>query len=290
MNGYNNYNNPQQNNNLTMDQLLSTTPINNIQTNTHQPKKKKTKLLIFIILFILIAAGCIIGFILLNKDKEKDTEEDVVEEVKHYSWSGLYTNGADSVKIYQIDENKLYFDINTEESRAYATANITGNKAEGKIYAIYSFELEDDKLKVTTTDDYMLDATYTKTGEYSKDNVYIDNYGEPEYLNTIINGVFYNEKKDATVTVYQTHADKAYLYIQVGENNYTKEVTVVDNEIKFYEELYENTINIDISFTKDTLNLQIKTTDRSSFLRRISGKYKKTKSITMDELLDERLN
>ena len=205
------------------------------------------------------------------------------------SWSGIYTNGSDSVKIYQIDKNKMYFDINTEESRVYTTATIDGNTAKGKIYATYTFKLIGEKLKVETTDEYMLDATYTRTGDYTKEYIYSDNYGDPKYLNSQINGVFYSEKRDATVTVYQINENEAYLHIQVGENDYIKTATVVDGTIDFYEELADKTITINITFEDDLLELKVKDTDRGSFLKRINGKYTKTKSLTMEDIISERV-
>ena len=288
MNGYNNnYNNQQQNNNLTMEQLLSTTPVGNIQTNINHPKKKKNKFLIIFILLIILFIGGLGGYLLLNKNDDNNENKNIMSA--EVSWSGIYTNGNDSVKIYQIDKNKMYFDINTEESRVYTTATIDGNTAKGKIYAIYTFKLVGEKLKVETTDEYMLDATYTRTGDYTKEDIYRDNYGEPEYLDSKINGVFYSEKRDCTITIYQISEKEAYLHIKVGENDYIKTVTVVDGTIDFYEELADKTITIYITFEDDILELKVKDTDRSSFLKRINGKYDKTKSLTMEDIIAERV-
>lgn len=285
MNGYNNYNyNNQQNNNLTMDQLLATTPQQTVHQQVVAPKKKK-KIWIILLLLLIILGGIGI-FLFLNKAQQEEKEETKQENLE---WSGIYKNGADYVKIYQLDEDTLYFDIITEESRAYSTATINGNKAEAKIYATYTLELNDNKLKVSSTDEYMLNATYTKKEEYTKENIYTDNYGDPKSLETIINGTFYYEKRNGTISIYQIDDDTAHFTITNGEEVYENDITVVDNKIEHVEELANETITIDIEFTETTLKIKMKSTERSRFFNRLNGTYKKTGSITMDDILNERL-
>lgn len=293
MNGNNNYNN-QQNNNTpwTMEQLLATPQVNNpqpqeqIQQPVQEPPKKKSKkgIIIAIILILLILGGVVL-FLLLNKDtitEEKEKQENL-------NWSGIYKNGEDYVKIYQLDEDTIYFDIITEESRAYTTATIDGNTAEAKIYATYKLELNDNKLKVTSTDEYMLKATYTKKGEYSKNDIYIDNYGDPEALNTIVNGTFYYERRNGTISIYQPNKDTALFSITNGEEKFELEVNVIDNKVEHVEELADEKITITIDFTEENLKIKIKSTEKSRFFNRLGGTYIKTGSITMDSILNERL-
>lgn len=293
MNGNNNYNN-QQNNNTpwTMEQLLATPQVNNpqpqeqIQQPVQEPQKKKSKkgIIIAIILILLILGGVVL-FFLLNKDtitKEKEKQENL-------NWSGIYKNGEDYVKIYQLDEDTIYFDIITEESRAYTTATIDGNTAEAKIYATYKLELNDNKLKVTSTDEYMLNATYTKKGEYSKNDIYIDNYGDPEALNTIVNGTFYYERRNGTISIYQPNKDTALFSITNGEEKFELEVNVIDNKVEHVEELADEKITITIDFTEENLKIRIKSTEKGRFFNHLGGTYIKTGSITMDSILNERL-
>lgn len=293
MNGNNNYNNQQNNNRpWTMEQLLATPQVNNpqpqeqIQQPVQEPPKKKSKkgIIIAIILVLLILGGVVL-FLLLNKDtitKEKEKQENL-------NWSGIYKNGEDYVKIYQLDEDTIYFDIITEESRAYTTATIDGNTAEAKIYATYKLELNDNKLKVTSTDEYMLNATYTKKGEYSKNDIYIDNYGDPEALNTIVNGTFYYERRNGTISIYQPNKDTALFSITNGEEKFELEVNVIDNKVEHVEELADEKITITIDFTEENLKISIKSTEKSRFFNRLGGTYIKTGSITMDSILNERL-
>lgn len=283
MNGYNNYNN-QQNNNLTMDQLLATTSQQTTQQQMTAPKK--TKKIWIISLFLLIILGGVGIFLFLNKDQQEKDKEIKQENLE---WSGIYKNGSDYVKIYQLDQDTLYFDIITEESRAYSTATINGNKAEAKIYATYTLELNDNKLKVSSTDEYMLNATYTKKEEYTKENIYTDNYGDPKALETIINGTFYYDKRNGTISIYQIDEDTAHFTITDGEEVYENDITVVDNKIEHVEELANETITIDIEFTETTLKIKMKSTERSRFFNSLNGTYKKTGSITMDDILNERL-
>lgn len=292
MNGYNNFNsNNQQNNNknLTMEQLLATNQTQqNPQISNNETPKRKKKAWIIIIFIILLIIGAICTFYFLKPEEEKEIIKET-NTVQNLEWSGIYKNGSDYVKIYQLDENTLYFDIITEDSRAYTLATIKNNKAEGKIYATYTLELNDNKLKVTSTDEYMLDATYTKKDEYTKEDIYKDNYGDPEVLNTNVNGTFYYEKRKATITIYQIDKDTAYFNIADEDENYEFEVNVVDGKVEHIEELNDEKITIEIEFTEDKLKLKIQSTDKKRFFNRLDGTYKKTGSITMDDLLNERL-
>lgn len=294
MNGYNNFNsnNQQNNNNLTMAQLLETNQPQQQQqqqpVTVAEPPNKKKKWWTLILLIVLLIVGGTVLFLFLNPKQEKQNVKEN-EKVDSLEWSGIYKNGSDYVKIYQLDEDTIYFDIITEDSRAYTTATIKDNKAEAKIYATYTLELNDNKLKVTSTDEYMLNATYTKKGEYTKEDIYKDNYGDPAVLNTNVNGTFYYEKRKATVTIYQIDSDTAYFNIANEDENYEFEVNVVDGKVEHIEELNDETITIEIEFTEDKLKLKIQSTDRKRFFNRLDGTYKKTGSITIDDLLNERL-
>lgn len=300
MNEYNDYNsnNQQSNSNsLSMEQLLSTSAPSQqvpqqlpVQEQKIQQapvpifKRRKNRLVILLVVSLVFCG--IIGLLLFLTQEKKEEKK---EEQKESIWSGVYKNGGDYVKVYQISEDKLYFDIITERSRAYTTATIKGNKAEAKIYATYTLELNDNKLKVSSTDEYMLNATYTRKGNYTIEDIYIDNFGDPDYLNTDINGIFYYERLKTTISIYQISENKAHFKITDGTNIYEKDVTVVDGKIDHLEELANDSTTIQIEFNEEGLNIKIRTTNKGNFISRLSGDYIKTDSITMEDLLSERL-
>lgn len=300
MNEYNDYNsnNQQSNSNsLSMEQLLSTSAPSQqvpqqlpVQEQKIQQapvpifKRRKNRLVILLVVSLVFCG--IIGLLLFLTQEKKEEKK---EEQKESIWSGVYKNGGDYVKVYQISEDKLYFDIITERSRAYTTATIKGNKAEAKIYATYTLELNDNKLKVSSTDEYMLNATYTRKGNYTIEDIYKDNFGDPDYLNTDINGIFYYERINSTISIYQISENKAHFKITDGTNIYENDVTVVDGKIDHLEELANDSTTIKIEFNEEGLNIKIRTTNRGNFISRLSGDYIKTDSITMDDLLSERL-
>lgn len=200
-------------------------------------------------------------------------------------WNGVYTNGANSIKLYQISPSEINYTGNINNSWLIGTADeIVGNKAIGEIFDTYTFELCNNTLNFSTTDEELQAATFTRTSDYTKNDYYTDNFGDPAYLNTELNGIFKNG--NLTLKLYQTSSTEASILI-TGNGYYGTNVNVVGNTIDYEDESFGETEKINITISGNTLTLICSDTDPDGMLNSFSGTYTKESNYTMDQIIQD---
>jgi len=264
--------------------------------NGYPPKKKSPILVIVLIGIILIAVITIVAFLLLNNSDKKEspkrkesntnmnTNSNTNSNIKT-NWSGIYENNEGTITIYQINEELLHFDLALNGGNASGSANISENVAEGKIFSTYTFTWNNWKIEFTTNDEDLKAGYFTKKEDYSKEQYYKDNYGDPSYLNSSINGVF--KKDDSTITIYQTKESQAEILISQKFSVYSMSIPIVNGALSIEQESFGDIEKINITFTNDSITVTASSSDTDSLLNRINGSYKKEKSYTMDDILSE---
>ena len=176
-----------------------------------ETKNKKSVLPIIIVaIVVLVALGVGLFFLLGNKsdDTSKDNKNETKTEEKSNfeELSGIYTNGDASIKIYAFKKsvdygkystNTLEYSIGDEEYSRGGYFKIKNKKGESNIFgSVLSVEVRDDGLYFTGNDDFkedmpnFPDGLYKKTAEYSPEDYFKDNYGDPSYLTTQYNGIY----------------------------------------------------------------------------------------------------
>lgn len=274
---------------------FTTATTQNMETNNLNNGNKKNKTGLFIILSLIAAVviGVVIFFLLINKDESETKPEDKEPQkqennpVVQVAWNGIYENESGKIILYKLVDNKLSFSLDIDDYSSNGTAEINGNSAEGEIFDTYTFVLNGDSLEFTTTDPEANGGTFTKTKDYTKEDYYTDNIGNVNYLENGLNGVF--ESNDVSITIYQTKEDRANLLIVKGSSSYQREVDIVNGRISYEDEFFEDIDSISASITEDTLTITASSTDSESLLNKVSGTYTRTKTLAIDDILNEGL-
>lgn len=287
-----NYNNTTNN---VIEQLvtdpITPVPTNNVQTTNLQNNKNKRKK--FWILLLIIVVAVVVGvFLYLNRDSNNDSDGDdnLVENPNDEGsnkilWNGIYENGEDVVYVFQLSENEISFDANINQGYISGTAKIKGNVATGEIFETYTLELKNGKLVFSSSDSEIESATYTRVKDYSKDDYYKNNYGDPKYLESEFNGVF--EKDSTTITIYQLEEDRVEMVIVDGISYYSTALEIKDDQLFHESEFFGEFSKINAYMEDGKLNITASSTDKSDVLNRISGVYSKVKDYTMDDIMKE---
>lgn len=286
-------------NNTTNDVIeqLITEPINQVQTNNVQDynlqnNENKNKGRKFWILLLIIVVAVVVGVLFyLNRDfnNDSDGDDNLVENPNDEGnnkilWNGIYENGEDVVYVYQLSENEISFDANINEGYISGTAKIKGNVASGEIFETYTLELKNKKLVFSSSDSEIESAVYTRVKDYSKDDYYKNNYGDPKYLESEFNGVF--EKDSTTITIYQLEEDRVEMVIVDGISYYSTALEIKDDQLFHESEFFDEISKINAYIEDGKLNLTSSSTDKSDVLNRISGVYSKVKDYTMDDIIN----
>ena len=269
----------------------NTTPNIGINPNNQDNGKKKSPILFIILGLVLVAViGAVVFFLLTNKDKEENKEADKKPEEQEnkptveLNWSGVYENEHGTIKLYQTADDELNYDMVIDETFINGTADIDGNTAEGEIFETYTFVLDGDSLEFTTTAEEITNGTFTKVKDYTKEDYYTDNIGDASYLETGINGVY--ENNGITITVYQIANDEAIITIEKEYSVFQRNVPVDNGAILYLDEFLDDNESITASFENDTLEMVCSSTELDSLLNEASGTYTKTKTLTIDDIIN----
>ena len=268
-----------------------------------ETKNKKSVLPIIIVaVVVLVALGVGLFFLLGNKsdDTSKDNKaETKTEEKSNFEeLSGIYTNGDASIKIYAFKKsadygkystNTLEYSIGDEEYSRAGYFEIKNKKGESDIFdSVLSVEIRDDGLYFTGNDDFkedmpnFPDGLYKKTAEYSPEDYFKDNYGDPSYLTTQYNGIY----KLGKIEMFMYQTDKNEISVKI---NGSSEETIVfygrDFEIK-----EDGTIVEKLIFEDDEIDSTIKLTEKgfeftSKEYPELNGTYVKEKDITIKDVI-----
>ena len=267
-----------------------------------ETKNKKNMLPIIIVAgVVIVALGVGLFFLLGNKsgDTNKGNSNETKTEVKQdfEELSGIYTHEDASIKIFAFKKNPngkytsntLEYSIDSDDYSRGGYFEIRNNKGESNIFdSVISVEIKDDGLYFSTNDAFKEDmpnfpeGLFKKTGEYTVEDYYKDNYGDPAYLNTQFNGIYkldgiemfmyQPEEKEVKVEVRGTTANTALLY-------------GINFEIKEDGSLVEKII-----FEDDTIDATLKVTETgvefsSKEYPDLNGTYVKEKNITAKDII-----
>ena len=269
----------------------NTTPNIGTNPNNQDNGKKKSPILFIILGLVLVAViGAVVFFLLTNKDKEENKDADKKPEEQEnkptvdLNWNGVYENEHGTISLYEINNDELIYQLVIDDTYMDGTAYIDGNTAEDKIFDTYTFVLNGNTLEFTTDDEQFISGTFTKVKDYTKEDYYTDNIGDASYLETGINGVY--ENNGITITVYQTKDDHATIIIAKAYSVYNVDADVVNGAILYQDEFFDDINSISASIADDTLVITASSTDVESLLNEVSGTYTRTKTLTIDDIID----
>ena len=223
--------------------------------------KRKIVITLMIIGLLLIVSGAIL------KHLGVFGNENTINSI-----NGIYQNNAVIIKIYKLNNDKLYFNINDS---SLGIINCTGNEASGSVLdEDYSFTTNNNELTVVNNN---YNGKYIKKSNYSSNDFYNDNYGNINYLNGNYNGI------------YNLNNTKIYLY-QTNENEVRISI-LKDNDINDYfyqirddKSLYYRLGNEEHIITINKSNLIYKTVIDGTITE---NQFTKEKSLTIKDIINK---
>ena len=218
-----------------------------------------------------------------NEQQENNTNQTCATPT---TWNGVYTNGEHSVTLYQNEPNEITYSVKIGTHFITGIADeITGNKASGEIFETHTFELCNDILTFTTTDEDIPTTVFTKSKDYTQTDFFTDTYGDPTFLNTEINGIF--KKGTTTLKLFQTSATSASVTIIDNNSYFGKTLNITNNTLSYEDDFFDEIQKIDITINGNTLTLTASSTDQESYLNSYSGTYTKESSYTMEQIIED---
>ena len=306
LNNANGFQNPTENNiqpnqmNITNDVPVTTQvpamepnvnmePANGNQDNNTTNKKKNSVAIVVGLVVFGLAIAALVFFLLTNANKKDNEDNDTNKEpdtnnkVEEVVWNGVYESEQGTVYLYQLNDEELSYSMLLDGSSISGTADIDGNTAEGEIFDTYSFVLNGNNLDFTTTSEDVTADTFTKTKEYTTTDYFSDNFGDPKYLESDINGVFGDEA--IVIKIYQQSEDSAYITILKDYSIYGKGIDIVNGELVLEDEFFGDMEKINATIKDNQLVITASSTDSGSLLNEVSGTYTKTGSYTMEDII-----
>ena len=181
---------------------------------TEVPKKKgKASIIIILIGLILIGTGLFLffGTDLFKKDnKDNNKEKEPVSEVTAADkFEGIYTAENDKMYVYKTGKNEIHYMIGDSFE---GVAEVNGETAkESYLFnegEYFEFKIVEGGIELSYHSDEGKEVAidlgkYTKTADYSKENVYKEAVGDPALLNSKYSGIY--KKGNISLYLYQTN-------------------------------------------------------------------------------------
>lgn len=224
----------------------------------------------------------------LNNDQNNNQPENNTNETCQTPiiWNGVYTNGENTITLYQIESDKINYTVNINSHLITGIADeIIENKASGEIFETHTFELCNETLTFTTTDKDIPTTIFTKNKDYTQTDFYKDSYGDPAFLNTELNGIF--KKDNTTIKLFQTSQTSAILTIINDNYHFNKSINVNGNTLSYEDDFFDEVQKINITITNNTLVLTASSTDQESNLNKCDGTYTKESAYTIEQIIKD---
>ena len=274
-----------------------------------QPKKKNTTLLIIIILVLLIGGLCILFFatdLFKNKEKKESNENNVEntenivltpqEKKETYkTYAGKYSNGDSILKIFYIEQGEyslVFYDITNKDNTIYFNGYVEVNQImSGTIKDTILSKplriiLKDGEVKIETELEEVKSGIYSKNGEYSDNDFFVDHYGSLDLLKTKYNGVY--SLDDKTLTIYQDNENQiSFVISKNGVSEFSSRLNLVDNTQDVVESVIFTQDEVDIivklTYTEGNVTFEINGDEYQQYV----GTYKRERDVTPHDIFTQ---
>ena len=147
-----------------------------------------------------------------------------------------------------------------------------------------SIKCEDDKA-IVTYGESEISGDYNKISEYTKEEFFRDNYGDPSYLDGKYNFQFGN---DATViNMFKNDSQNVYADIKYSSGSnilgYTSDFTI-QSDGSMISRIFDEEVTLILSDEK--LIIQVKSSNPDSSYLVLNGEYNKIKTLSMDDIIN----
>lgn len=287
MDGYNQYQTINNQNTVFSQNTFSIENNNDLNhsNNIGQSNKSKKGVLVIILLIVALLGGLGCYFFIFNKDNSNNNEvinKDVI--------SGIYydINGDSKLYVYQLNEDEIYFYSKIGIGNSSSKLDIEGNVATDGWSERYRLTFLSGQIKYEDIEDNET-IIFDKNKEYALKEYYSDFYGDANYLTTQFNGEFKND--NTTIKIFQI--DEAEVRFEMTSINGGSVLTssyvmeIKNNELTYESDSFGDIKKTNIKFVGDKLIFNFTSTDVENKMNELSGEYSKTKSYTMNDIINE---
>lgn len=204
-------------------------------------------------------------------------------------WNGIYTNeDGTTFKIFQKSNTEAL--INGQGSSFLSLpAVIVDNKL---IAEDYELTIDNNVLNVNSSNDDSITSligTYTKQGDYTKEEYYSDNIGNIDYINnTTWNGIY--KLNELIAKIYQISDTEVKVDINGVVDGisvlFTNTFTVTDNKLLYQDNFFNINTNITIEKQNENLVISGGSDDLDSTANKVIGTYTFDRLITIDDIIN----
>lgn len=265
---------------------------------TEVPKKKgKVSIIIILIGLILIGTGLFLffGTDLFKKDnKDNNKEKEPVSEVTAADkFEGIYTAENDKMYVYKTGKNEIHYMIGDSFE---GVAEVNGETAkESYLFnegEYFEFKIVEGGIELSYHSDEGKEVAidlgkYTKTADYSKENVYKEAVGDPALLNSKYSGIY--KKGNISLYLYQTNEKEVKIETN-GDLSFSETFDIISDNKLGAKDFFDPEVNAfeitlgDKEFTL-TVNEDVFGFDEED--KEFAGTYTFDSNITQDIVMNE---
>lgn len=275
------------------------------EMNNNEEEKKKSLLvpIIFVIALSLIGIGV---FLLLNNkndsktnnDENHETPQPTTENVEQFE--GIYANGEDKMYIRKESDTEFHYMIGGNfEGSAIVSGDSAREKPKFNENEYFEFKLVSGGIELVynAPENYevaVATGVYKKVADYSKDNVYQEAVGDPQYLETGYNGVYKTD--EISLYVFQINENEVLVKASndtdaMFDEKFTKEVNEINGEISYVAKSFfdeEKTASI-LNIFDNSIEIIVKddVLDYDADDKKLENNYKFDRKITKEEIIKE---
>ena len=252
--------------------------------NEEKTKKSNLGIILIGIAILLLITGM---FLFLTKGEKKDNETDIkpVSEVKSSDFDGVYKKEKTTIKLFSLGEKNVYYYIDANGGTIRSSGSFRNGNVFGSLFdENYTFSLLDNGISVETNSTVVLNGTYDKTGNYTIEEFYNDNIGDPSYLTSKYNGIYKDEQSN--ILMYNINEKEVVFNIDKTSDGVISSLQrnfeiKDDNTLEYVDDSTGAVSTITINDDSLTVNIVEDT------LINYNGTYKKDSDITIESLLKQ---
>ncbi len=253
-------------------------------------KKMIAKCLILVGI-ILIAAGSVMFAMDKDKyfktDKKNDSSNNTTKSIEtsigEIKYSGVYEKDGSLLKLYQLGD-KVSVNLESEFISHDSINSLSDNTLVCDNVLTIKYEL--GKVIVTYENNDEVSGDYNIVGDYSKEDFFVDNYGDPSYLD----GKYNIEYGNDNTKILMFRIDESNVRIDMSS-------TLSDNlspyssnfAIQSDGSLVSRTSDDEIVVTinGDKINVKVNTENTESSNLIFNGDYNKVRVLSIDDIISE---
>ncbi len=242
---------------------------------------------------VLVAAGCIM--FALDKDKYFSSEDKSGNSDNNKPsdgggnsntsvsvYSGVFEKDGALLKLFQ-NYDIFFISYSSDFTSIYSNGKIVDDVLK-PVDGNYSIKYDNERVIITSTDDEEMSGTYSKVGDYKKEEFFSDVYGDASYLDGTYNVQFGDG--NSTINMYRVNESSVYVEMLFPSLRYSSDFSIKeDGTLENVSELLG--ARVVITMKDSSITISVDTDDPESVYLSMNGDYDKVKVLSIDDIINE---